>query len=89
MLVDVLCRNLNLRLTLADNFLKLLIFLLETLYVAIDDRKSAFKIIDLVIKDLVVGVNGDFRIDQCIHSLGDLLEILSVQALHLLHKRLG
>jgi hypothetical protein len=88
MRVNVITCDLNLGLRLADNFLKLLILLLKALNVAIDDRKTALKVVNLVVKDLVVGVHSDFTVDKGIDGFCDLLKIVGVQIFHLLHQGL-
>lgn len=74
---------------LIDNFLELLVFLIKCVDIAINDRETTLEVIDLVVEDLVMCVDGHFAVDQGIDSLGDLKEVLSVDLLHLLHQGLG
>ena len=86
--VDVVRADCRRRLRLINNFLQLLVFLIQGIDIAINDRESTLEVIDLVIEDLVVCMNGHLAVDQSIDSLGDLKVVLSVDLLYLLHEGL-
>ena len=87
--VDVVLADWRRSLGLTDNFLQLLVFLIQCVDIAINDRDTALEVIDLVVEDLVMCVYGHLAVDQSIDSLGHLKEVLSVDFLHLLHQGLG
>lgn len=79
MTVEVCAVDFRLRLALINDFLHLLVLLLHLSYVAIDDGKSFFKVVDLVIEDLVVGMDSHLTIDKSIDGLGHLAKVLRVE----------
>jgi len=89
MLVDVLggetCRTLAFTQYLTHH----LIVLLKSLDIGLDFSDTVFEIINLIIQNLVMFVNGNFSIYKCIDTGRHSSEVLFVQRVHLLHQHLG
>ena len=88
MIVDVAWIDLNCILALIDYFLKMFILLVQSLDIAIDGRETILEVIDLVVKDLVMGMHGHLAVNQGIHALGHVHKVLGVQLFKLLHQDL-
>jgi len=86
MLFDVVSVEDDGRLGLMYHFLKVLIFASQGVNVSIDGREPVFEVVDLVIEDLVVGVDGNLAVNEGIHGLRNFIEVFVVQVVHLLHE---
>ena len=88
MIIDVARIDLNCILALIDYFLKMFILLVQSLDIAIDGRETILEVVDLVVKDLVMGMHGHLAVNQGIHALGHFHKVLGVQLFKLLHQDL-
>ena len=89
MLVDVVGIEGSGAARLIDNFLEVLVLAPEGVNIAIDGRQATLEVVDLVVKDLVVSMDGHLAVHQGIHGLGHLVEVTIVELVHLLDECLG
>ena len=89
MLVDVVDIEGSGAARLIDNFLEVLVLAPKRVNIAIDGRQATLEVVDLVVKDLVVSVDGHLAVNQGIHCLGHLVEVTIVELVHLLDECLG
>ena len=62
--------------------------MLKTVDVAINHSETLLEVIDLIVENLVMGMDGNLAINEGVHCFINLFEILSVQVLELTNQAL-
>ena len=88
-LFNIVYINLRRILAFIYDFLKLLVLLSQPHHIAINRCESVLEVIDLVVKNFIVSVDGHLTVNQGIHAISHLVEVLSVQLFKLLNQDLG
>lgn len=69
----------------ALRILKSQIFSLQSGDIGLNSSDSVLNVIDLIVKDLIMGVNGDFAVDKGINSFFHCIIILIIELIELFH----